>query len=273
MKEADKADVLADIASAKAILHKVLSIGGQIVDVDAAPGAAKVVGSVSGGVEDLGGAIIEGFYAERLGALDAELAATKERLAGLRNGKYKDDVNAARGELEGARKRCQVAAANFTKGVKALAFARATAFNIANSPSTRIIRDVIILRAQQFRNIGRLRTTSEAFLKLQDGLVGSLAKLTDHYAHIADWIDDIAAADPRLARNSAWASANELSAYSNATKLGEWKAYVPGVRAACQIARKAVDEAGAALAMRPYDQALEMVERALATSPPAARTY
>jgi hypothetical protein len=269
MKEADKAEVLADIAAAKAILDKVLSIGGQIVGVGAAPGAASVVGLVSEGVKELGGAIIEGFYAERLGALEAALAATKERLAGLRNAKYKDDLNAAQAELAGARKRCEVAAKNFTKGVKALDYARATALNIATSPSTRIISDVINLRAQQFQNIARLRTASEGFLKLQDGLVGSLAKLTDHYLHIGDWIDDIAAPDPRLARNSAWASANELSAYSNSTKLGEWKAYVPFAREACQNAHKAVEGDGPAKALRPYDQAMSMVEKALAT--PSAR--
>jgi uncharacterized coiled-coil DUF342 family protein len=252
--------VKADIEQAKAIFSKVLSVGMDIRNFAVAPSVDALVSKLGEGVTALAGVIIEGQYAAKLGVLDAQLAQAKGELKRLKNERFQHAVKEAQAMLLGTIARCRKADNEFRAAVKELRYKRADASSEADEKGpTRFIAKVIAGRAQQRQAIQQLRDGGAAYVKLLDGVAVGVAKLTGAYAHVGDWIDDIAKALPQLARGSAWANGAELTAASNAVMLGNWTAYLPAARGDCEKALKSVG----ASAMAPYEAALSEIEGAL----------
>jgi predicted nucleic acid-binding Zn-ribbon protein len=265
--EGDIAAVKAEAEQVKAIVGKVLTLGTEIRSFAVAPSATAAIGLLSQGVTALTGAIVDGQYAGTLGRLDAQLGAAQADLAKLKHEKSFFHIKEAQANLKSAVSKCREADLNFNRQVKEMTRKRATAQDKSGeSPATRIVGEVIARRARQRQLIFELRSLGETYLRVLKPLAENIPKVRDKFSHVGDWIDDIAVDDPRLARGSAWANASELTASSNAYELGNWIERVAEVRRDCQKVLKEVEEAGAAAATAPYDQALELVEEALSTS-------
>ena len=109
--------IKADIEQAKAIFSKVLSIGMDIRNFAVAPSVDGLVNKLSEGVTALAGVIIEGQYAGKLGALDAQLAQAKGELKRLKNERFQHAVKEAQAMLLGTIARCRKADTAFRAAV------------------------------------------------------------------------------------------------------------------------------------------------------------
>lgn len=263
LREAE-ADLEKDRASTLKIFEKVLGLAGAIAALAVAPAAAAAITAASQGMGLAGNLLIDGAYDAKLGELDGQLKDAKNKLSGLKKSKYVEDIAAASDVLAQATIDCRTAARAFTNAVKELLRRGAPAANVSSkSKDTAVISEVVSRRSEQRARITALRTSAQQFVSLLDGVSVGVTKLRDMYAYAGDWVDDIAKADPRLARGSAWAKAAELAAVGNALQLFDWLTHASQVRGQSLAVLKTTEGDAANVAMAPFEDAMKSVEEAM----------
>jgi hypothetical protein len=265
--EGDIADIKAEAQAIKDAINTVMSVGKAIYGFATAPEAGKAIDLLSQGIGALSGAIVDAQYAGALGALDAKLQASQEHLAKAKHEKMYYHVSAAQANVKTAISKCQEVDADFNRAVKKMTVSRATAQDRAgDTKETRIFGEAIARRSEQRTRVLALRGMCDKWLVVMKPLAENIPKVQDKYRHVSDWLDDIAAGDERLQRETPWSNNAEWIGNANSIELGDWIVHVGQVRGDCEKIRGSMDDKGAGEATKPYDDAVKLVEELLSES-------